>query len=105
MKMTNAMKDRRQLEAAFETQLETGLTAAMVKQRQAAGRNVLQEEKPPTIWQKNLAAFIRCCVTSIIICGLIINLFGNLGEWWLDQNRGNWQYLDHQRFDWHVSRT
>lgn len=52
MKMTNAMKDRRQLEAALDTQLETGLTAAMVKQRQAAGRNVLQEEKPPTIWQK-----------------------------------------------------
>ncbi|MTV81990.1 cation-translocating P-type ATPase [Secundilactobacillus folii] len=50
--MTNATRDRRQLEAALETNLSTGLTQAQVKQRQGAGKNVLQEERPPSLLQK-----------------------------------------------------
>ncbi|WP_225356329.1 cation-translocating P-type ATPase [Secundilactobacillus pentosiphilus] len=50
--MKNSERDHRQLENAFNTNLTSGLTATEAKRRQSAGRNVLQEEKPPTIFQK-----------------------------------------------------
>ncbi|WP_225356659.1 cation-translocating P-type ATPase [Secundilactobacillus pentosiphilus] len=50
--MKNSERDHRQLESAFNTDLTSGLTATEAKRRQSAGRNVLQEEKPPTIFQK-----------------------------------------------------
>lgn len=52
MTMTNANRDRQQLEAALQTKISTGLTAAQVKQRQIDGRNVLEEEKQPSLFQK-----------------------------------------------------
>ncbi|GAX05211.1 cation-transporting ATPase [Secundilactobacillus pentosiphilus] len=52
MTMKNSERDHRQLENAFNTNLTSGLTATEAKRRQSAGRNVLQEEKPPTIFQK-----------------------------------------------------
>ncbi|MCH5462564.1 cation-translocating P-type ATPase [Lactobacillus sp. LC28-10] len=50
--MTNAERNRQQLETVLKTNLTSGLTTAEVKRRQAEGRNVLQEEKPPTLLQK-----------------------------------------------------
>nr|WP_235995160.1 cation-translocating P-type ATPase [Secundilactobacillus yichangensis] len=52
MTMTNAERNREQLEAALKTNLTSGLMDFQVTQRQADGRNVLQEEKPPTLFQK-----------------------------------------------------
>nr|WP_252904550.1 cation-transporting P-type ATPase [Secundilactobacillus silagei] len=58
MTKTNAERDRQKLATALKTNFTSGLSAEQVKQRQTDGRNVLQEEKPPTIFQKNLAAFV-----------------------------------------------
>lgn len=52
MIIKNSERDHRQLESALNTDLTNGLTAPEAKLRQSAGRNVLQEEKPPTIFQR-----------------------------------------------------
>ncbi|GAX02163.1 hypothetical protein C5L25_000360 [Secundilactobacillus silagei JCM 19001] len=52
MTKTNAERDRQKLATALKTNFTSGLSAEQVKQRQTDGRNVLQEEKPPTIFQK-----------------------------------------------------
>lgn len=52
MTIHNAELTKTQLATQLETDLTLGLTAAQVAERQRDGRNVLQEEKPPSIFQK-----------------------------------------------------
>nr|WP_137631881.1 cation-translocating P-type ATPase [Secundilactobacillus hailunensis] len=52
MTKTNAERDRQELATALKTNFTSGLSTEQIKQRQGDGRNVLQEEKPPTIFQK-----------------------------------------------------
>lgn len=60
MTKTNAERDRQKLATALKTNFTSGLSAEQVKQRQTDGRNVLQEEKPPTIFQKKFGGI---CLT------------------------------------------
>jgi calcium-translocating P-type ATPase len=52
MTMTTATQSRQQLAEQLKTDLSRGLTKEMVMQRQQLGRNELQEEKPPSLFQK-----------------------------------------------------
>lgn len=52
MTIHNAEMTQAQLAKKLETDLSQGLTTAQVTERQHDGRNVLQEEKPPTVFQK-----------------------------------------------------